>query len=286
VFDLPYFADLHVHSTASDGELTPEEAVERAAQAGVRAVALADHDTLAGVARAAARASMLGLEVVPGCELTAYLGELELHLLALFVDLDPGSRLSRRLAELRTARRARAMEMGARLRAAKFAVSDAEILSAAGDAQSLGRPHVAEALRRAGHAPDVRTAYARFLTPGGAGYVPKVDFAPSEAIQVIHSAGGLALLAHPGLAPRDEALPSLWEMGLDGLETRHPAHSRENTRRYERLARARGKAISGGSDYHGPHLTPKLSIGAAGLTEELLEDLRQRAKSRAAEKAE
>jgi 3',5'-nucleoside bisphosphate phosphatase len=260
------YADLHLHSTASDGELEPEAVVDLAAERGLAALALADHDSVAGVARAVARGRERGLEVLPGSEMTAYVGRIELHLLAYGFPLEADSPLLKLLESVRARRRARALEMGARLRATSVAVSDEDILAAGSGAESLGMVHVGAALVRRGHAPDVSRAIQRFLLAGKPGYVSKMELTPREVLEAVHAAGGVVVLAHPGLAPHDELIPALCREGLDGLEVDYPRHNDVNRRYYAGWARRYGKLVTGGSDFHGARVHAAAYLGSCGVT--------------------
>jgi len=260
------YADLHLHSTASDGELEPEALVDLAAGLGLHALALADHDSVAGVARAVARGRERGLEVLTGSELTAYVGRVELHLLAYGFSLDPGSPLLKLLETVRVRRRARALEMAEKLRAVGVAITDEEILATAGQAQAIGMVHVGAALVRRGHAADVPRAIRRFLIEGRPGHVPKMELTPREALEAVHARGGIVVLAHPGLEPHDELIPSLCLDGLDGFEVFYPKHNEVNRRFYAGLARRYQKVVSGGSDFHGQRFHADAPVGSAGVT--------------------
>ena len=275
-------ADLHIHSTASDGEWPPEQVVDCAADAGLSAVALTDHDTVAGLTRAVARGLERRVAVFSGCELTAYEGQIELHILALFVDVGPESPFAALLEKLQEARRARARQSVARLCAAGIAIEDSDVLRAAGEASSIGRPHLAAALVKRGHAPSLQAAQTRFLREGRPGYVPKMRLTPDAVIAAVHASGGLTILAHPGSTPHDELIAPLFQRGLDGIEASSPAHSDVNHRFYAGLARRYEKLISGGSDFHGPALKPGVVIGAGGVDRQTLARLRREAEKRQA----
>lgn len=274
-------ADLHAHTTASDGELEPEALVDAAADEGLKVLALTDHDTVAGVERAAKRGRERGVEIVPGCELTAYVQNIELHILAFFVDTAKDSALGVLLGRVRTQRRARAVEMAARLTKAGYAITEEDIFEAAGSAESIGKPHVAAALVKRGHARSVRDGLLRFLVGNAPGNVPKEKLAPEDVFEAVHGAGGVAVLAHPGIAPHDELIPQLFRLGMDGVEAFHLSHSDVNRRFYAGLARRYEKVVSGGSDFHGPGVKPGVTLGASGVDERTLADLRKRAAARA-----
>lgn len=189
------FVDLHTHSTASDGTLPPESVVAAAHSAGVEALALTDHDTLAGVPRAVEAGRSLGVRVVAGVELSAHDGASEIHVLALHV-----TRLGlieARLEKFREERHLRAARIVERLRALGIGVTFEMVLQEAGDA-AVGRPHVARAMIRAGAARDFREAFDRYLGSGRPAFVAKPRLEVSEAISIVHEAGGLAIWAHPG----------------------------------------------------------------------------------------
>jgi predicted metal-dependent phosphoesterase TrpH len=244
----PAFVDLHAHSTASDGAASPSDLVAAARGANLAAIAITDHDTVAGVHEASAAAARLGIRLVPGVELSAVDASGETHLLGLHLsDLDA---LDGRLAELREMRRTRAERMVQRLNALGVRVTMEDVLAqAAGGA--IGRPHVARALIGKGWAPDMRTAFDRYLAAGRPGYVEKDRLSLADAIAIVHSAGGLAVLAHPGASATAERLKALAALGLDGVEVRHPSHDDGEIGRLLALAERLGLLPSGGSDWHG-----------------------------------
>lgn len=242
------FVDLHTHSTASDGSRAPAEVIRAARAAGLAALALTDHDTIAGVAEACAAGTELGVRVVAGVELSAVEHDVETHILGLH--LAELGELDRRLVELRDMRMNRARRIVERLQQLGVAVSmDAVLDAAAGGA--VGRPHVARALVAGGWVADFREAFERYLGNGRQAFVPKEHLSAAAAIEIIHRAGGLAILAHPGgLATRDRIL-ALTSAGLDGLEILHPSHSWDDSQRLDALAAELDLARSGGSDWHG-----------------------------------
>jgi 3',5'-nucleoside bisphosphate phosphatase len=272
-------ADLHMHTNASDGELTPEDLVRSAAATGLKIISVTDHDTIAGLERASAEATKHGIEVIPGCELTVYEGEIELHVLALFFDRDSES-FAELLAKMQKARRERAFKMAEKLSSAGFKIEVADIEEAAGRASSIGRPHVAAALVKLGHAPSMNVAQINLLSEGKVGHVPKFKLPPEEAFSAVHDAGGICILAHPGQRPHDELIAPLFRRGLDGVEALYAMHSEINRRYYSGLARRYEKQISGGSDFHGPHVRPNARIGDGGVDRATLAQLRRAAEKR------
>lgn len=242
------FVDLHAHSTASDGALPPADAVRAAHAAGLAAFALTDHDTLAGIPEAQREADALGLRLVPGVELSVHRGSDEVHLLGLHVrDIDA---LQQRLETFRGFRRTRAEQMVTKLNGVGIPVSfDAVLGEAAGGA--IGRPHVARALVAGGWVKDLREAFDKWLGAGKPAYVDKERLDIADGIAMVHEAGGIAVYAHPGSEGRRETIEPLVNAGLDGIEVRHPSHSREDELRLASLAAFFGLVVSGGSDWHG-----------------------------------
>ena len=269
--------DLHVHTTFSDGDLSPEGVVRAAADAGLAAVAIADHDEVAGIAPAAEEGARLGVEVVPAVELTSYRGDDELHVLGLFIDPEHGA-LGEKLSGFRQARVERARKMCALLGQLGAPVDFERVLVIAGPG-AVGRPHVAKALVEAGHAADLNAAFRRFIGNRGPAWVAKAPFAPEQAVELIHAAGGLAFLAHPGITGRDGLIPELVRAGLDGLETRHSLHAAPVAEHYSRWAQRRDLLRTGGSDFHGG-FKPDAPIGAPFVPESWLILIRNRWKLR------
>jgi predicted metal-dependent phosphoesterase TrpH len=283
--------DFHTHSTASDGSLPPARVVAEAAAAGVTAFALTDHDTVGGIAEAQAEGRRLGIEVIPGIELSVSErdGARSLHVLGLWLDPDE-PRLRARLAEAGEARARRAERIVAALQEVGIGLELAHVQRLAG-AGAVGRPHVARALVEIGACRDVDEAFARWLRRGKPAYVPNAAFGAREAIECVHGAGGVAVLAHPPLSSGVDApggleafVESLVPLGLDGVEVWHPNHRPGTVRRLRQIARRFGLIESGGSDFHGED-RPEVKLGrgrANGLKvgRDVYEALADRAKSR------
>lgn len=242
------FVDLHTHSTASDGSRSPAAVVRAAREIGLAAIALTDHDTVAGLAEAAETGRVEGVRIVPGVELSAVEGNDETHLLGLHLrDTRP---IERRLDELRVMRHSRGEAIVRRLNELGVRISFEDVLAeAAGGA--LGRPHIARALVNQGWATDLRDAFDRYLGNGRPAYVPKDRLLITQAIEMIHDAGGLAVLAHPGQSGTRKRIEALVAAGLDGVEVRHPSHSAEDAARLGALVDFFRLVPSGGSDWHG-----------------------------------
>lgn len=243
------FADLHLHSIFSDGTFTPEEIASRAKSQGVAAIALTDHDTVEGCARAAVACAAAGVEFISGTELTTEHGGNELHLLGYF--LDPhNARLLTEIAESQIVRQNRIREMVAQLNKLHVPLTAEEVFALA-NCKSPGRPHVARAMVKAGLVANLDEAFERFLKKGRPAWVPKKKVSAADAIQLIHQAGGLAVMAHPGLNRTDSVIPDLVEAGLDGIECFHTKHSTSLSQRYLLAAEKYNLLVTGGSDCHG-----------------------------------
>lgn len=242
------FIDLHMHSTASDGSRAPADVARAVRGAGLVAFALTDHDTIAGLPEARAACEQLGIRLVPGVELSAVEGDVETHVLGLH--LSDLSELEHRLAALREMRVNRASKIVERLNQLGVAVSfDAVLAEAAGGA--VGRPHIARALIAGRWVGDFREAFERYLGNGKSAFVAKERLPVSESIALIHRAGGLAVLAHPGQQCTRDRVAALVACGLDGIEILHPSHSWDDSQRLDALAGEFELVRSGGSDWHG-----------------------------------
>ena len=257
--------DLHTHTTASDGMLPPRALVERAHALGIRTLSVTDHDTLAGVPAAAAAAAAHGMTFLPGIEITAVDRGRDVHLLAYFVDPDPAG-LAPFLARARQDRTRRAREMSARLAALGAPVDmDGLIAAAAAAGKAVARPTVARALLDAGHVTSLQEAFDRWLADGRPAYVPRTGASPAEVVRLVRRAGGLPVLAHPGLLRRDHLIPALAAAGLGAVEAYHSDHDPGAQSRYLRAADRHGLAVSGGSDFHGDDHPRAGCFGRVGL---------------------
>lgn len=244
------WADLHLHSTASDGIDSPTRVVERAKQVGLAWIALTDHDSVSGVAEARAAGDRLGVKVITGCEFTAYEGKLEIHMLGLGMDeTSPG--LLKYLHEFQEKRRWRVEEICRRLGALGVGVKPERVWDICGPEGAPGRVHVARALMEAGHVKSMDEAFKRYLGSGMAGDVAKMEVPPREIIRIIHEAGGVAVIAHACLSRAAELIPAMVEAGLDGIEVWHSQHRRDESDMLFATAERYGLLKTGGSDCHG-----------------------------------
>ncbi len=267
------YIDLHAHSDCSDGVDSPEELVSKARAAGLCALAITDHDAVDGVERAR-RVSARDLEIVPGVELSAREGASDVHVLGYLFDPESRELLSY-LETFRSHRLSRAKRIVEKLNDLGMALELESVTAQAGDGKaSIGRPHIARALVESGQAESLQDAFNRYLGNHAPAYVPKVFFSVEDAIQIIHKAGGVAVLAHPGSLRRDELIPGFVESGLDGLEVIHPDHTETARRYYGQLASRHGLVTTGGSDYHGPR-PDRCGLGGMGVSHRHLADLKR-----------
>jgi predicted metal-dependent phosphoesterase TrpH len=259
------YIDLHTHSTASDGTVSPGELPALAAGNNVVALALTDHDSIAGLDEAAARAERLGLEFIRGCELSCTAEYGEVHILGLWL---PGyiPELEQRLALLRERRKRRNQRMSDILKSLGMPIDLAEFPQ---NLNSLGRPHMARLLLRKGYVRSIQEAFERFLGRGRPAYIPKEDYSPEEAVQLLGQTRALVILAHPLLINvpknilRDQLetlLQKLVPLGLDGLEAYHSEYGNADVRLALELANKYKLLVSGGSDFHGGN-KPGVSLG-------------------------
>lgn len=244
--------DLHSHTRASDGALSPTELVRKAVEHGVGVLAITDHDSTEGIAEASVEAARYpGFTLVPGLEINCDVEGAEIHVLGYLVDHE-APWFQDFLREQRVARTERVHRLAARLGELGMPIDPAEVLALAGEA-APGRPHVAQVMVKHGYVKSVREAFDKYLRSDGPASVPRHRLTPTEAIDVIRRARGVPVLAHPGLADRDAMIPALVDAGLQGIETYYAEHSTEQVRRYLDLCRRFDLVATGGSDYHGTH---------------------------------
>lgn len=248
--------DLHTHSSVSDGTDMPAELVRKAHVVGLDVVALTDHDTFDGLDEAAAEGERLGIRVVRGMELSCSRRGNSVHVLAYGADpASPG--LAAEMARVRDGRLGRLAGVLAKLAELGVPVSEAEVMAQVGDSPSVGRPHIADALIEAGHVRDRQEAFDRFLADGGPAHVHRYTIEVDRGIDLVHEAGGLAVIAHPWGRGREYVLPSsvlqalARDHGLDGIEVDHQEHDFETRQRLRTVAASAGLLATGASDYHG-----------------------------------
>lgn len=258
--------DLHVHTTASDGTLTPSQTVQLAKRRQLKAIAITDHDTVDGVKEALEEGKRLSIEVIPGVEISANAKTGSLHLLGYFVETERGI-LKEKLERLKQARSERNPRIADRLNDLGVHITYEEVVRASGGGQ-VGRPHFAQVLVNRGYVRSISEAFDRYLAQGAPAYVGKFRFEVKEAMDIVLEAGGVPVLAHPftmNCAP-DELETRVTELvqdGLKGIEVFYPDHTGEQTVQYQRLADKLGLVKTGGSDFHGA-LIEKAELGIIG----------------------
>lgn len=269
-------ADLHVHTVFSDGKLTPRQVIEEANRKGIAAVGITDHDTMRGIPQALKAGRELKVEVVPGVELSTDCDGEEIHILGYYCQADHNI-LKNTLTHIRMDRYNRIKKMMDRLNEMGIKLVLEDVLAMTAKGESLGRPHVAAALCKQGYCKTPREAFQRFLEKGKPAFVKRLKIYATVAIQLIRKAGGVAVLAHPGLYKKDNLIPKLIPYGLKGLEAFHPNHNLTDCRRYCRIAQKYNLLITGGSDYHGQDPDSGSSLATFGVDYHCLQILKQAA---------
>ena len=272
--------DLHTHSTASDGTLSPFELVQLAKKQGLKAIALTDHDTIRGLDDALQAGKKFGLEVIPGCELSVEYPGGTMHILGLWVRPD-AVQLNAALKSLRDKRNQRNELIIARLRDLGIDITYAEVKEVAGEG-SVGRPHLARVLMNKKIVSSIQQAFDEYLGPDGKAYIPKQKLSPEEAISLLKKEQATVFLAHPfslnlEVSDLKEKLVQLKQFGLDGVEAFYSEHTSEQTAAYLDLCQELDFLISGGSDFHGdnkPHIALGKGRGNLEIPYSLLEKIK------------
>ncbi len=263
--------DLHVHSVFSDGTDTPEVLARKAHEAGLRAFALTDHDSVEGIARVREAARVYDIEIVPGIELTAEFEGAEIHVLGYFVDL--GNKvLLQRLDEIKQIRIERANMMVDKLHGLGIELDRQRLFAMTGGG-TISRLHVARALVEQGKVASLWEAFNKYLGDHCPGYVLGFKLNAEQAAGLISSSGGIPILAHPYILSRDDLLPKLVDKGIRGLEVFYPEHSASLVKKYQRFCRQHDLLMSGGSDYHG-EAKPDVKLGVMKVPYSIVETLR------------
>jgi predicted metal-dependent phosphoesterase TrpH len=257
--------DLHLHTTASDGRLSPAQLVARASAAGLTTISVTDHDTVAALAEVTEVAKGVNIRVVPGIEITAVDDGRDVHMLGYFFDA-ASAPLAEVLQQQRASRVSRVREIGAKLATLGMVVDVESVLlaAAARPGSSVGRPQVARELVRAGYVTSVQDAFDKWLATGRPAFIPRTGPGPAAIVDAIHEAGGTASMAHPGVTKRDELIAPLVESGMDAIEIYHSDHTSEDQYHYQVIAHRYGLLVTGGSDFHGDETRRNL-IGVVTL---------------------
>ncbi len=262
--------DLHVHTTASDGVLTPVEVILRAVQCGLTGLAITDHDTLDGInpAQTFIQAEQIKLDFIPGIELNTDYGDDEVHILGYFI-ADRDGHMAAQLAYIKRERWNRAEKIVAKLNQLGVSITMEQVRDCAGG-QLIGRPHIARALCHLGWADTEEEAFDKYIDHGRPAYVRRYKFTPEEAIGLISQAGGISVLAHPGLIRDQSHIEQIIAMGIEGLEVYYPEHQPAQVQQLTVLARNHDLLITGGSDFHGTGSVTRDRMGASGINSHIM----------------
>jgi hypothetical protein len=266
-------ADLHVHTTYSDGALSTDELLRRAKIVGLTTISITDHDNVGAVDEAIAAGSALGIDVIPGVELSAMVGEQDIHILGYFID-QKSQNLQDYLAFFRIERVKRAERIVEKLNDLKIPLKLESVLEQAGSG-SVGRPHIANALLEEGLTESYHEAFSKYIGFGKPAYQKKYQVSPEAAIELISSAGGLSFIAHPGNNIDEKVLLNLIHDGVDGIEVIHPSHSPERVSHYSGIVSEYFLLASGGSDFHGGKRNDHESLGQFFIAERQVETMRR-----------
>lgn len=242
--------DLHLHTTFSDGKLSPEELVRNAYENHYSYIAITDHDTFAGYLEARKYVKNYALELIPGVEISTILDTTEVHILAYYFDIE-NEDLNNLLKQVYDSRYGRAKQMVQKLEALGISLAWKDVLVYAGENKYIGRPHIARALVENGSVKTIKEAFDRYLSNDSPAYVPKYKVDTGFAIDTIKKAGGISVLAHPGRLSDDSMVYTCIEMGIDGLEVYYASHAAGQTRLYEQIAMENNLIRTGGTDFHG-----------------------------------
>lgn len=265
-------ADLHIHTTFSDGTHSPEEIVELAKKKDLKTIAITDHDVVAGIDPALKRGKELGVEVIPGIELTTETRDTEVHILGYFID-HHNPKLIEVITKIQKGREERIFKICEKLKELGVDLDPEKVFEIAGH-RAAGRPHVARALVAEGFVEDFREAFTKYLDFHGPAYVSHYKLSPEEAVKLVISAKGIPVYGHPGVSNCDQIIPDLMMAGLAGIEVYYSGHNRSQTQHYLNLARKYGLLITGGSDYHGFKSGREEELGELTISDELVEKLR------------
>ena len=265
--------DLHIHTTASDGSLTPEEIVRRAEQLNYKAIAITDHDTVDGLKKALNEAQKSNLEVIPGLEINTQYDGHEVHILGYYIDYkDPD--LLARLDYYKELRMKRVEKIVDKLENMGFEINMNDVLEFA-KGPAIGRSHIARALNKRGYVDSTSEAFDKYIGIGKPAYVNRERMSPEESINLIKQCGGIPVLAHPGLIGSDQIVKKIIEFGIMGLEVFYYEHSKEQEEKYRTMARDNSLILTGGSDDHGPGNKDGFRLGKIRLDYKLIEKMKE-----------
>ncbi|MDI6604840.1 MAG: PHP domain-containing protein [Thermoanaerobacteraceae bacterium] len=272
------FADLHIHSTASDGTNSPSEIVKLAKEKGLNTISLTDHDTVDGIEEALKKANELNIEIIPGIELNSNDGEQEVHMLGYFINYKD-NKLKSRLKKIIDSRIVRANTIIEKLNNLNISITMKDVLEFANE-KFIGRPHIARAMIKKNYVKTVKEAFEKYIGEGGPAYVPRTyRLYPQDSIKYIIEAGGIPVLAHPVLLKDKNIISNLMNNGLKGIEVYHSKQSSEESKYYYKFALENNLVITGGSDFHGIEVDGKDLLGTIKLDYKYVELLKEFLKS-------
>ncbi len=266
--------DLHMHTSFSDGIYTPEEVIRKAKKRGLAAISITDHDSVNGIDEAIETGLSSDIEIIPGIELSAMCGNLEVHVLGYFID-HRDKELQDYLVFFRTQRIKRAREMVRRLNDLKIPVTIDHLIDNA-EGRSIGRPHIAEAVLETGSVNTYLEVFHKYIGFGCPAYVEKYRLDIHDAVGMIAKAGGLSFIAHPSDVLRDTVLPDIIQAGIDGIETVHPSLNNQKSKYYRGIAQEYYLLESGGSDFHGGKRGDDAHIGSYRIPLDYIDAMRKR----------
>lgn len=262
-------ADLHIHTNASDGALTPSEAVKLAFENNIQVIAITDHDSIEGIEEAIAVSNIYGIEVIPGIEINCEIDLEDIHILGYYINYKD-ARLSQILAYLMQCREKRTQKIIEALNEQGLYISLKDVKKEGG--KYIGRPHIAKVLLQYGYVKSVKEAFEKYLDRGCPAYVPRAKLSPYDVIGIIKNSGGVPVLAHPGLLKSYDVIPELIKAGLQGLEAYHTKHNFKQIGEIINIARRYNLIITGGSDFHDVSLSN--TIGNVAVSYDAIETLK------------
>lgn len=265
--------DLHTHTTYSDGFYSPGELVRNAKEAGIELLGICDHDNIAGYPEAVEIGKSIGVEVIPGLEISSDIKDKEIHILAYFFEPD-NKELERYLAFFREERLKRAVRIITKLKSLGLYLTIDDVLEKAQNC-AVGRPHIAQAMLEKGLISSYFEAFNKYIGNNGPAYEKKVHLSPQSAFKIINDAGGLSFIAHPGFMP-ETLLKELITAGVDGIEVVHPSHSPSMVRFYRGIVNEYFLLESGGSDFHGGKREDEQNLGKYYVNHSVVDAMRQR----------
>jgi len=266
-----YEADLHCHTTASDGLLTPTELVVLAAELGLKGIGITDHDTIQGWKEAEEAGDKHQIRILRGIELSTEWQGREVHILGYEMD-GSSNDLNEKLGFMRAAREQRMLKILDCLKAQGIHISVDEVQQFA-QGESIGRPHIARALMERGFVRSIGEGFDRYIGNGAPAYVPRFKLTPEEGIEIVRAAHGVAVLAHPGVHRLEEGIPDWIEAGLQGIEVLHSDHKPEDEKKYGAIAKEYHLLATGGSDFHGEVLKPGVRLGRWGVSLKVIQNI-------------